>query len=407
MRGELGGSDRVLFLQERGRVRSLLGDRDGSIADYQEASDLFDEVRMRPALSLSMGFFSSTSLATNDLALPYPSYPYEKLMVHNYLALNYLRNGDLERARIELNRADVEQTFAADQNRLLVERTQRQLRENQIDPTRLDHSLRDQQSRFAHIGESQTASFLNAFTYFLSGILFETLDEWDRAIIDFRKALEIQPGNNYIREALVRAQQIRDGQRSTEAEDGRIVVIYSDGFVAPRSSIHIPFFYETSILQVVMPYYSDRTIVPAQPLHLRTRELSLGETKVITNLNAMAANALNERYMAIFARQIMRLVVKRRVQREAEEVSPLAGFIANVMNLVTDKADQRSWLTLPGYLQIATLSLPEGEHKLFYGTSVLSEQSLELEIAPSQTVFVIIDRIGNTFYTTATETFSP
>ncbi len=405
MRGQLGGSDRILFLQERGRLRALLGDRDGSIADFQEASDLFEEERMRPPLSLSMGFFSSTSLATNDLALPYPSYPYEKLMVHNFQAINYLKNGDLQRARIELNRADVEQNFAADQNRLLVERTQRQLREQQLDPSRLDHSLREQQAQFARIGESETASFLNAFTYFLSGILFEILEERDRAVIDYRKALEIQPGNPILREALAKALNVRDGRLDGKENEGRIVVVYSDGLVAARSALHIPFFYDTSILQVVMPYYSDRSIAPPQPLRMHTQSNELGETRVITNLNAMAVQALKERYTAIFVRQIMRMIVKSKVQREAEEVSPFAGFLANVFNLITDKADQRSWLTLPGYVQIATLNLPEGEHRLFYGTSRLSDQSVSLNVISGKTKFLIIDRVGNTFYTTITEPF--
>lgn len=405
MSRQLSGTDRVLFLQERGRLRALLGDRDGSIADFQEASDLFEEERMRPPLSLSMGFFSSTSLATNDLALPYPGYPYEKLMVHNYQALNYLKNGDWQRARIELNRADVEQSFAADQNRLLVERTQRQLREQSLDPTRLDHSLREHQANFARIAESETSSFLNAFTYFLSGNLFEIMREWDRAVIDYRKALEIQPGNPVLREALVHAQSRRDGHGEGKTGEGRVVVVYSDGLVAARSSLHIPFIYDTSILQVVMPYYSDRSIAPPQPLRMRTGGELLGETRVITNVNAMAVHALKERYTAIFIRQIMRMIVKRRVQREAEEVSPFAGFIANVFNVITDKADQRSWLTLPGYMQIATLTLPEGEHRLLYGTSMLSEQSVKLKIESGTTQFLIIDRIGNTFYTTATKPF--
>lgn len=252
------------------------------------------------------------------------------------------------------------------------------------------------------IAGGETASFLNAFTYFLSGILFEMLDEPERAIIDLRKALEVQPNNTHIRDALDRARNPARYQ-----DQSRIVVIYSDGLVIPRQSIHIPFFYDTSVLQIVMPYYSSRLVPRPQPLRIRTGSHGIHETQVITDLNAMAAKALSEQYLAIFVRQVLRLIAKRKIQKEAEQVNPWLGFAANIFNIVTDRADQRNWLTLPGYLQVAAVHLHPGEHQLFWGTKSLSEQSVNLNLEPGETIFVIVDRIGNTFYTHTVRPQSP
>lgn len=401
-----GGQDRILFLQERGRLQSLVGDLNAGIRDFQEASDWFEEQRMRPSLSVSRTFFSSIALATNDLALPYDGAHFEKVMLHNLQALNHLRQNDFTRARIELNRADVEQEFARDQNRRLVDDARRQLANQNIREDSMQQALMRAEQRMATVGAGATAPFLNAFTYFLSAVLFEHFEEWDRAVIDYRKALEINPRHPVLLEAYQLAQQRRNGQQ--QGNRGRVVVLYGDGFIASRSAMQIPFVYDTSILQVSLPYYDSRSIARAVPLYLDVREQAIStQTTVVSDLNAMAVHELRERFPAIMVRQVLRLIVKRQVQKAAEAESPFLGFLANVANVVTDRPDLRSWSTLPGNMQIASLHLPPGAHELKFGTNRSSMQSVNFELNAGETVFLIVDRTGNRLHVSMAQPSSP
>lgn len=399
------GQDRILFLQERGRLQSLVGDLDSGIRDFQEASDWFEEQRMRPSLSVSRTFFSSVALATNDLALPYDGAHFEKVMLHNLQALNYLRRNDFARARIELNRADVEQEFAREQNRRLVDDARRQLANENIREDSVQQALSRAQQRMASVPSTTTSPFLNAFTYFLSGLLFEHFEEWDRAVIDYRKALEIHPRHPVLQESYLLAEQRRNGGRMDD--QGRVVVLYGDGFVASRSAMQVPFVYDTSILQISLPYYDSRSIARPVPLLLDLGDRISTQTTVVSDINAMAVHELRERFPAILVRQVLRLIVKRRIQKAAEEESPFLGFLANVANVVTDRPDLRSWSTLPGNMQIASLHLPPGSHELKFGTNRSSMQSVNFELNAGQTVFLIVDRTGNRLHSAMAQPSSP
>ncbi|MCD8483178.1 MAG: hypothetical protein LR015_11235 [Verrucomicrobia bacterium] len=238
-----GGGDRILYLQEQGRLLSLAGDLDGSIRLLQEASDHFEAERMRPELALSSVFFSASSLALNDLALPYRGFSQEKIMVHNLLATNYLRQGDLTRARIELNRADLEQNVALEQNQRLAARAEQQASQRGISMQQAEQSLAN---GLPSRGNTDIRnSFQNAFTFALSGLLFELTGSLDRAVIEYRRALEIQPGNRQVRTLESAALRRLNGQFDPdELSSARVVVLYDSGLVDTRAEFRIPFFLE-------------------------------------------------------------------------------------------------------------------------------------------------------------------
>jgi hypothetical protein len=56
-------------------------------------------------------------------------------------------------------------------------------------------------------------------------------------------------------------------------------------------------------------------------------------------------------------------VVKHKTQKEVEDKQGgLAGMFMTVTNMVTERADTRSWTTLPQEIEVARLLLPEGQH---------------------------------------------
>jgi hypothetical protein len=61
------------------------------------------------------------------------------------------------------------------------------------------------------------------------------------------------------------------------------------------------------------------------------------------------------------ARAIARAVVKYQSQKSAQEQHALAGFLLTVTNLATERADTRSWTTLPQEIQMTRVVLPVGQ----------------------------------------------
>jgi hypothetical protein len=81
----------------------------------------------------------------------------------------------------------------------------------------------------------------------------------------------------------------------------------------------------------------------------------------------------------VMARALARAVVKYQSQKNAQEQSPLAGFLLTVTNLATERADTRSWTTLPQEIQLARAQLPAGQQQV----------SIEITNAAGQLVDVI------------------
>lgn len=96
-----GGKDRVLVLLERGLLHHYNGDFDASNAVFQEAEDLIDELYTK-SISTEVA-----ALVTNDLLKPYDGAEFERVMVHVYRALNYIALDQPDGALVEARKANL------------------------------------------------------------------------------------------------------------------------------------------------------------------------------------------------------------------------------------------------------------------------------------------------------------
>jgi hypothetical protein len=87
--------NRILHLMERGMIRHLRRDYTGSTLDWMEA------VRLEDALETHSVSKAGASMVVNDTLLDFRGYPYERMLLHAYLARNYLAQGLWEEAAVE------------------------------------------------------------------------------------------------------------------------------------------------------------------------------------------------------------------------------------------------------------------------------------------------------------------
>lgn len=372
----------MLYTLESARLYSLAGDLERSIAMYQKAADRFEEERQQPLVQVSQGFFGAAALATSDRALPYESAVHERLMAHNFLALDHLRQGNLDFALIALNAAEAEQSYLRDKYAHLQETTAQTVQQAPVDAASLSNAYRSETARLQGGTNVALQPYQNALTHYLSAVLFSIRGDRDRSAIAMRAAAALNPSNGYIAAAL------QDGLRSG-AGDALIVICLADGWVPSKRAVRIPFYWRGVILQVAVPTYGE-SLNRRWPAKLMIDGASALETEPLVDLAAQARQELADSYPRIFVRQVLRLIAKFQIQKELEEEHPLAGFAAQVFNLLTDQADERSWLTLPAQIGIAHLALDPGVHTI--GLSPQSAQAFELPAG--STLFLILNRSG-------------
>jgi len=365
-------ADRVLYLMNRGMLLRIAGDYEQSTHELEGAKKLIDTLR---AVSLSE---QALSFAVNDSAQSFIGADFEQVMLHAYLALNYLEQRKLDAARVEALQADV----------LL----------RQIAPGSLIRPYAE-----------------DAFTRYLTGIVFEDEQEWSDAMIAYRKAYEAYQGQlkrfgvtvpETLKHDLIRladrmgltqeAERYREsfGIRDTLGAEalldrGEIILTVHAGLAPEKREHGITVINPNTgrLLRLALPRYHSR----GHPFaYARVSvETQSATSSLVANIDAIAIKSLEARMPAITARALARMIAKDSVAKAAASGDSgsggqaLAGLAVNIAAVLTERADTRSWFTLPGEIHLARLSLPPGRYRgriEFHGHSGAVLQSSEFQV---------------------------
>ncbi len=351
-----GPADRVLYLMNTGMLERMCGDYDASTRTLESAKGQIEQLR---ALSLRE---QALSVTVNDATKSFIGEDYEQVMVNNFLALNYLEQGQLDAARIEALQVDV----------LLREKQQRTSKGN---PYQED-----------------------AFARYLSGIVYEDESEWSDAMIAYRKAYEAYSKQlktfgvampETLKHDLIRladrmgitdeAKRYRDefkiDQTMSEAdllEHGEVIFIVNAG-LAPlkrEKAVTAPNPATGRIIRVAVPDYRPRG--HAFSYASLSADSASARTSRVENVEGIAMKTLDSEMAGITARAIARAIAKDTLAGAAAASggnnnsggAALFGLAVNLAGVFTERADTRSWFTLPGEIHLARLALPPGEYKL-------------------------------------------
>ncbi|MCQ6260369.1 hypothetical protein MLD55_00360 [Alcanivorax sp. MM125-6] len=357
------GADGVLYLQELGRVTQLDGDTDASLTAFRRAFDHYRETDEAARLRATGLVSTAGALMVNDNARPYVAPDYERIYAHAYQALNYWRDNDVTGAAVELRAAAEEQRVAANRRQREIAEAEREADQQGIDPGQFDGYFAGLN---AAAGEVK-ASFQNAWTFYLSALFWEAHGEYNDALVDYKKALEIHPDADWIKEDVARVSRALDGRYPRDR--GLVAVLYEQGYVPPRREVSLPIPTPHGIFAVAFPTYSAGDKPLPRPLTVRAEDGQQAATGVLTDVGGLAARHLREQVPGMLVRQTLRATGKYNLQKKAnDDFGPLGAFLTQLFNLVSERADLRGWLSLPAYGQAARLMLPPGEHRLQLST---------------------------------------
>jgi len=345
--------DRVLYLLNRAMLQRMNGQFEASNTSLEQAKALMKQLY---ATSVSE---TAGSVTINDATRSYVGSPYEQVMVHLIEALNYLQLGQRDDARVEVLQMDV---------------------------------------RLRELHQKERSAYMeDAFGRYLAGMIYEELGEYSDAMISYRKAFQAYERQQKdfgvalpdgLKRALLRMSQ-RMGLNNehqdyvqrfhldykTVAErnkEGRVVFILGNG-LAPKKqekSLTVRDYVHNRVHRIALPYY------PKRPQRILLGGLRLkmdgqqSQGSLVDNVDAVARKTLDEEMPAIRARALARAVAKNAMVTGARRSSDdnrnnqLLGLIMNIATVATERADTRSWVTLPSEFYLASMSLPPGVYTI-------------------------------------------
>jgi hypothetical protein len=322
------GNEQLLALLDTAISYHYAGQYQKSIHYFLEADKLAQRLDY---LSLSRQL---TSLVATDYALKYKGEDFEKVLINTYLAIDYLMLGDLENALVEARRVN-----------------QKLKRYSQL--CKCDYKL-------------------NPFSIYLSGIIYEMNGQPDEAYIDYKKVYQLSPGFPLLKNDLLRTSRLA-GIEAPEAKNwratsggpdnsppegdyGELIVLFECGLSPEKHQ-------ETRIIAIPV-YHKRPTRISYAQVYVDGRYYD--RTYVLNDIEAIAIRQLKEKMLRILAKQSLvttgKAAIAHQIGKQAK--SPLVESLALMFFYATNKADTRSWLTLPQNIQLTRIALSPGRHEV-------------------------------------------
>jgi hypothetical protein len=365
----------LLILQERGRIASLGQQWHSSQEDFEAAAQGIQAQQQRAQVSLSHSLQHTLALGLGDTSLPYEPASYEKVFIHTFKMLNFLAQNELEKALVESRRALNEQRFRLQTQAFRLAATQQAAKDQGLELHASDLQPYLNQAPLAAQPPAASSSLVspvspstaahqalrNGYLSYCLGLLYEHLGQHDEAHIAYQDTLSCFPDNAFVQKACVRT-----GQSKQPAQDApaKLVILYEAGFAPALQSFSLSLPWQGRWYTLSLPYYAAAdSAKDAPPLHVHCQGpqgSALQAYSATVCLTApLAAQALRDSYPGRALRQLLRLIVRDQSQKALQQAEggqlPLAAL--GLLGVVLDKADTRSWRSLPRSVQVAECTL--------------------------------------------------
>lgn len=346
-KGIYRAKDAVLFELESGTINHFAGNYGESIHHFS-AAELKIEDAYSKSISRGLG-----SILTSDNALVYDGEPYEDIYLNAFNALNYMHLKNWEDALVETRRMVYKM-------------------EN------LDIKIKGMSKAFEKqdttgkikwgTGKSNIQN--SAFSHYLATILYAKSGKPDDARIEFEKL-----GTALREQKRLRRHKISDTEpleQIKQPESYNVLITSFTGrspskvqndvraLLDPEKSIYV----KLSLPELLM-YPSNiqnvKVIIDTKP------PIPLA---LIEEMDVVSAEVYKAKEPVIYARSLLRASLKtvgvstlsESVEKKHETLGELIGIFGMLGQEATEKADLRSWQTLPGQVWMNVVKLTSGTH---------------------------------------------
>lgn len=367
-----------LSAAESGTVALVQGDWAGARENLERAAQFTKEIEDRALISATDLGESLVSFVVNDTVKTYPGEGYERVLLHVMLAMTFLAEGNVEGAWVEARRA----------NKLL-------------------------ESEEMLYEKSYAAGGMG---HLLSAVAYELVGEPADAYIDYKRMQEKGVGLELAGRALVRlGTQLRRedelplwierfGPDLPRPEGAASVVLLAGLGTAPykiESGFSLPL--PDGVVQWAVPSYVRR---PQPITSLALLEVESGTrvgSSLVEDVGSVAQQNLDDRIAWLAAKSAVRAALKYELTKQLSDEHGAIGWIAGALfTMATERADLRSWLTLPDAWHGARMFVAPGVHEFALeapGTETVPLGTYELE--PGETLIVLARSVERQLYVQA------
>lgn len=358
--GGASSKDVVFYNINLGFFDRLAENTEQSIVELEVAKNAMEEFS---AISVS-GVVSSSLI--NENIQKYNGTSVDRILVHELQALNYLAVGNLTNARVEVLQADV-----------LMKSFKKKKEEPGLASTRM-----------------------------LGGMIFEFIEEYDSALISYRKALNILDQNKSPPPPLLVERMVvltgRLGLRSERLalqnrfgierqNDSRQKLWIFDwaGFISVLRASKESYLAEDGLYYTIsLPFY-DETWQKPQPADGVDSKGERIESALLENLDVRVREDLQSRRLVNIAKAIARTQARKALNAQSEESSnhqSLLNITAFLLDIF-DFADVRSWKTLPSEIRVMSLADEAGVYKVNWGVGGFTQ---DITVNEAETLLVVL-----------------
>ena len=371
---QYGEKNRLLYWLERGAVARAQGNSDKAVEVLNQADD-YMEVLREPTAGDGLGKW-----LLNDTASPYYGASYEDMYVGVLKLLAHLEAGRIDGgATVEARRLAGKADWLRDKYERAVEKLDDSKEYADAQRALGDRIQTTTQGQFV---ESPLGTYLTAVAFMKSGesSLQDVAGRRLASTLELQRTL--QPGiaaEPFAGIGTARSEEVSllavalsgPGPRKVADRFGPIpIYTYTLYFEVPRL-IRRPARASGARLVVAMPASASGSVSSEQVV--ATTELQL-----IEDLGAIAEVNFNRELPAIYTRSLIRSSAKAAAwavgteaarrgtsnDESAQAAVEIVGIIGSILFVTqTEKADLRTWLTLPGQAHVGTLKLAPGPYR--------------------------------------------
>lgn len=372
-------NDAALYLLEKARLEQANKQYEASKQTFEKAFELLDAQNNKATISASKLGFKALSLVSNDSVAPYKIPEYEQVLAHVYQSINYLALNNTEGAAVEMRVAQRIQREIELAHSKEAEKAAAKGQNVNSAPAEYDEAL----AGLNTIAGKVKNTYQNAYAFYMAATLWEALGEKNDALVDYKKAYELQP-NDFIKNDVKRL------DNAAKKANGQypVVIFLEQGLVPQKISSTLAIPTLNGLVNISFASYDPSTYVTPSQVDVAVNGKTVANTALLTDIGALAVKTLKEKIAANLTTQIARSTAKYAVQKELGNRLGVFGQLAgNIYNTATEKADVRAWNTLPSNAQVTRLLLPVGSHTIQLKNNY-ANQSINIEVKANQTTFI-------------------
>ena len=338
---DYGNGDAALFYLEKGMLHRMAGQHEASNQAFEAAKEKMEELYTE-SVSQAAG-----SMLTSDNAFDYEGETYEQILAHTNQLLNYLEMDNAENAAVIARQLDTKLSALQEEK-----------------PK--EEGEEDEQA-------SEKIYRCDPYAYYLSGIAFEGVNDWNAARVSYERAYNCYKSKllplgvpRQVKAALLRSAR-QSGARqiykryqteftdlklsAKNGDEVELLFVLDEGFVVEKREYSFSATITTTSgiehVKLALPEY------PEDNIHLvKQVRLIIGEQVItaepIYDVDTIARATLEENLPGIKARALARAATKAAAANKAgDELGFFGKLTAQITGSVLEKADLRAWKSLP------------------------------------------------------------